>query len=333
MELTLYNSFPEGLEAEWNDLLDRTAQHVPFLRHEYLSIWWQTLGGGEWDTSSDLTIVAARRNGKLVGIAPLFQNKDRLLILGSIEISDYLDLMAAPEDLTDFIDELFPYLAEKISGWKSLDLYNILEDSPSLPVLQHAARKMGWAYHLEDYLPSPYLSLPDTWDAYLADIDKKQRHEIRRKLRRTENAEVPVKWMVVEKRDELNEAVEQFMTLMRWDEKKTTFLTEPMQQFIHQVAICAFESGCLHLSFLEIGGEKAAGYFCFDYLDRMWVYNSGMSLDFREYSAGWVALSKLIQWSIAHGRKELDFMRGDEDYKYRFGGINRHVMHMLIKRT
>ena len=25
-------------------------------------------------------------------------------------------------------------------------------------------------------------------------------------------------------------------------------------------------------------------------------------------------------------RYEFDFMRGDEDYKYRFGGVNRYVM-------
>jgi CelD/BcsL family acetyltransferase involved in cellulose biosynthesis len=45
-----------------------------------------------------------------------------------------------------------------------------------------------------------------------------------------------------------------------------------------------------------------------------------------ELSPGWVLLAHVIQWCTEHGRSEFDFMRGDEEYKYRFGGINRFVM-------
>ena len=34
-----------------------------------------------------------------------------------------------------------------------------------------------------------------------------------------------------------------------------------------------------------------------------------------------------------NGREALDFMRGDEDYKYRFGGVNRHVQRVQIGRS
>ena len=62
----------DSLAEEWNHLLESSASHVPFLRHEYLSTWWRTLGGGEW-TSGDLYIVTARQDdGALCGIAPLF---------------------------------------------------------------------------------------------------------------------------------------------------------------------------------------------------------------------------------------------------------------------
>jgi CelD/BcsL family acetyltransferase involved in cellulose biosynthesis len=95
---------------------------------------------------------------------------------------------------------------------------------------------------------------------------------------------------------------------------------------------CASEKCCLQLSFLEINGRKAAGYMSFDYLDRIWVYNSGIDQRFAEYSPGWVLLGYLLKWANEHKRIEFDFMRGNEDYKYRFGAVDRHVVRVVISK-
>ncbi|MDO9349315.1 MAG: hypothetical protein Q7T47_08510, partial [Anaerolineales bacterium] len=84
----------DALAAGWNDLLAESVTNVPFLRHEYLRAWWQTLGGGEWPRG-ELAVVAASENGRLSGLAPLFLTSNRdgqpaLMLLGSLEISDYL---------------------------------------------------------------------------------------------------------------------------------------------------------------------------------------------------------------------------------------------------
>jgi len=81
-----------------------------------------------------------------------------------------------------------------------------------------------------------------------------------------------------------------------------------------------------------VGGQKAAGYVSFDYQNRIWVYNSGLNRDFSEYSPGWVLLGYLLQWANEQGREEFDFMRGDEDYKYRFGAIDRSVVRACLSR-
>jgi CelD/BcsL family acetyltransferase involved in cellulose biosynthesis len=49
-----------------------------------------------------------------------------------------------------------------------------------------------------------------------------------------------------------------------------------------------------------------------------------------ELSPGWVLLTHQLQWAGEHGRDEFDFMRGDEEYKYRFGGVERHVMRITV---
>ena len=83
----------EPLSKAWNHLVEESASHVPFLRFESLSTWWQALGGGEWETG-DLNVVVARdENGDLRGIAPLFftrnlDNKPALMFLGSNSLSE-----------------------------------------------------------------------------------------------------------------------------------------------------------------------------------------------------------------------------------------------------
>jgi len=340
MEFKLITTFEamDLLSVPWNALLEESASHVPFLRHEYLRTWWQTLGGGEWKLA-DLLVVVAYESEKIVGIAPLFfshnrQGEPALLLGGSIEVSDYLDVIARQEDLPAFIEGLFNFLqSQDLPPWKVLDWYNILENSPTLPAMESAAARLGWTYSCDRLQHSPHILLPGNWEAYLAGIDKKQRHEIRRKMRRLEESGLAVRAYVVEDQATLEAEADAFMALMaQGDPEKAAFLTPAMHEFMHGVIRCAFAAECLQLAFLEINGEKAAAYLNFDYLNRIWVYNSGLDRKFTEYSPGWVLLGYLLKWANERQAIEFDFMRGDEDYKYRFGAVDRFVVRASVRR-
>ena len=335
-----------SLENEWNQLHQECASPVPFLRHEYLAGWWQTLGGGEWPQGELYVVTARRPGGALVGIAPLFltQNRDglpALMLLGSIEISDYLDVLARPDDLPGFLETLLDHLAgPDAPAWQALDWYNLLNSSPTLAALAEAVTKRGWLLAQEPLQHCPYITLPGDWEKYLAEqVDKKQRHEIRRKLRRIEElnmlsdpAHQPVRWYIVQDEASLDAEIDAFLGLMANDPEKARFLTGAMRTQMHLAAHAAFRAGWLQLSFLEVNGEKAAGYLNFDYDNHIWVYNSGLDFRFREYSPGWVLLGYLLQWANENRRGIFDFMRGDEDYKYKFGAIDRRVVRVMIRR-
>ncbi len=337
MELTLHTTFPDDLRTEWNALLDESVSHVPFLRFDYQQTWWANRGGGEWP-QAQLALVTARRDGQLVGIAPLFFTPDHsgrpsLMLVGSIEISDYLDLLVREADLAGFLDALLPFLLKAdLPAWQALDLYNLLDSSPTLPALEAAAEKHGLSFAQAQLQHSPYIPLPGNWDTYLASIDKKQRHEIRRKMRRAEEAEVPARWYFVEDETTLDTEIDAFLSMMNQDDDKCAFLTPAMRKTMREIIHCAFEEDCLLMAFLDVGGEKAACYLIFDYLERLWVYNSGFDRRFMEYSPGWVLLGYLLQWANEQGRSEFDFLRGAEEYKYRFGAIDRFVMRATLAR-
>ncbi len=338
MDFTLYRTFSDlaPAAADWNALLAKSILDVPFLRHEYLSTWWETRGGGEWPPSAELALVAAHRGGALAGIAPLFfapnrQGEPSLLLLGSIEISDYLDLIVCPDDLTEFVSGLFDFLSSLPFGWKCLDWYNLIETSPSLPVLTAEAGRRGWAFEVEKTYHAPSIPLPGDFDAYLAGIDKKQRHEIRRKMRRAQELG-SIHWYIVQDEAALEAEIDAFLALMAADPEKAAFLTDVMRSQMYRSVHAAFRAGWLQLAFLTVNGEKAAGYLNFDYGGRVWAYNSGIGRRFMEFSPGWVLLGHLLQWANEHKRSEFDFMRGDEDYKYRFGGVDKRLVRARIAR-
>jgi len=326
----------EALEVEWNELLRFSASHVPFLRHEFLITWWRTLGGGEWERGDLFVLAGYGEEGALRGIAPLFltgnpQGEKSLMLLGSHEIADYLDFLARPADLPVFISSMLEFLqSEAAPSWDVLDLYNILEDSPSLPALQAGARQSGLQFTQERLQHCPYIPLPGDWETYLAGIDKKQRHEIRRKIRRLEGSEQPVRWYIVKDGSTLESEIDAFLALMGQDPGKQAFLTDVMRTQMRAAVHAAFKAGWLQLAFLEVGGAKAAGYLNFDFGDHIWVYNSGFDFNYGSLSPGWVLLGYLLEWANENQRAAFDFMRGDEDYKYRFGGVDRYVVRVRV---
>ena len=122
------------------------------------------------------------------------------------------------------------------------------------------------------------------------------------------------------------------MDLMACDPDKARFLTPAMREQMHAIARSAHANGWLQLAFVEVNGEKAAGYLNFDYMNHIWVYNSGLDFRFSGLSLGWVLLGHLLQWANENQRESFDFMRGDEQYKYRFGAIDRRVVRLSVRR-
>ena len=340
MEFKLHNTFEqlEPLASSWNALLETSVTNAPFLRFEYLSTWWSTRGGGEWNTDTELAVITAHENGELLGIAPLFlvTNRDdqpALMLLGSIEISDYLDLIVSSDKHQAFVMGLINWLKSNYeAAWQALDWYNLPEDSPTLSVLKTVSTQYEWDYAETIYQPSPFIPLPGDFETYLSGIDKKQRHEIRRKIRRAEDSNRSVRWYIVADGNKLDSEMDGFLALMAHDPEKEAFLTGPMREQLKNSVHAAFNAGYLQLAFLEVDGEKACAYLNFDYDNKIWVYNSGLDRRFMDLSVGWVLLGYLLEWANDHKRVEFDFLRGDEDYKYKFGGQKRHVMRVKISR-
>jgi CelD/BcsL family acetyltransferase involved in cellulose biosynthesis len=106
---------------------------------------------------------------------------------------------------------------------------------------------------------------------------------------------------------------------------KAHFMNEDMSIFFRSVAEALLDTGWLDLAILEVDGQPAAAYFSFNYHGRIFLYNSGYDPKFAAYSAGIALLVYRIHKAIKQGCRHFDFLRGDEDYKYDFGGKDTFV--------
>jgi CelD/BcsL family acetyltransferase involved in cellulose biosynthesis len=335
MKYTIHNNFSEIDSHEWNTLLSLSVSDNPFLRYEYQRAWWEYRGGGEWK-NAQLILITAREDDKLIGIAPLFiseyDGQSALLLIGSIEISDYLDLIVQIEDHARFISGLFDFLASTLTDkWSGVDWYNIPDSSITLTALKAESAKRGWTHLEEIYRPTPRIALNGDFEEYLSRVEKKQRHEIRRKMRRAEESGRGVRWFISDMTDVETE-IDSFLGLMEHDQGKAGFLHESMRAQMRAVIRAAHENGWLWLAFLEADGQRIAANLNFDYNNKLWGYNAGVNRAYMDLSPGWVLLSHVLQWACENKRTEFDFMRGDEEYKYRFGAVNQYVMRVKLTR-
>lgn len=323
-----------ALHQEWNPLLRDSASDTLFLTWEWQSTWWEHLGEGE------LYLIAVRDGGHLSGIAPLYLTTSddglkTLSVVGCRDVSDYLDLIAASGQEAKVYGALLDWLeSDEAPAWDLADLCNIPSASPTHSFLAEMAADRGYQVHTEVEDICPIIPLPATWDEHLNSLSKKQRHEIRRKLRRAEGSG-QINWYIVNEEHDLAAEMEAFIELHQKSHvDKDEFMDAQMKRFFHAAAQVLHEAGWLQLAFMEVNGEKAATMLNFDYQDSILVYNSGYNPHkYARLSPGIVLLSYCIQWAIELGRSKFDFLRGDEEYKYRFGAQPTEIYRLVIAKN
>jgi len=289
----------------------------------WLKTWWDVFGARK-----GLNILAGYRRGKLIGIAPLRVNGRTAAFIGGENVCDYQDMIVTSDDHQAFFEAILSYL--KTNGVRSLQLGALRPDSISLTGFSSTAEEMGYAVICDQVATGYEMALPRSWESYLYRLGSKQRHEIRRKLRRLNEAG-DVRYRVVKRPDEIPENMNTFLSLFSTSRQdKSEFLTDQMASFFLLLAQRMAKRGFLRLSFLDIDEVPAAAVMCFDYHHTIFLYNSGYDRRFRHLSAGLLVKVYSIQDSIERGRRRYDLLKGNEVYKKRLGGTPVPLYHLHI---
>jgi len=174
------------------------------------------------------------------------------------------------------------------------------------------------------------MDLPSSFDSYLESLSTKQRHEVRRKLRRLQEAG-NLEFRFIADEESVPGIMDVFFKLFVDSRRdKAEFLTQKRELYFRQLAANMAQAGLLRLGVLKLDTKPVAQIICFDYNDCIYLYNSGYDPGYVSLSAGLLSKVLAIKDSIEKGKRKFDFLKGSEIYKYHLGGKEVPLFRCLI---
>lgn len=262
-------------------------------------------------------IAAVYEADRLLGVAPLALEGRTAHFLGTHEVCDYQDIVVAPGKSQAVMAAVIDHLRRQ--GIDRLDLRTLRPDAVVLDALKTVSPGQVESALSPDEVTFE-IGLPDTWEGYLQQLSGKQRHEVRRKLRRLES-HGPYAYRLVDGGDGLDEACDTFVSLFRKNRSdKADFMSGAMVDYFHDQIRALARHGLLRLHFLAVDALPVATVLCFDYGGIRYLYNSGYDEHYEPLSVGILSKIFSIDAAIATGCRRYDFLKGQEIYKKRIGG-------------
>ena len=313
MSYTLTVESLGGIISSWDKLRHCLKWGSIFILPAWLKVWWEIFGG-----ENELYLRTLRQGEEIIGFASLMVHGETASFIGGDDVSDYLDFAIVAGSEKDFFKVLLDDLKER--GVKKLDLRPLRPDSTVLTQLVAVAQNRGYEVlcHPEDV--SLELDLPATWNEYLAILNNKQRHEVRRKLRRLRETGA-VEHHCVEVGREVEDYMDIFLKLFSLSkDEKAGFMNQKRESFFRSLAKAMAELGLLRLGVLQLDKVPAAVTIGFDYDDSHYLYNSAYDPQFSYLSVGLLCKVLCLKESIERGKEKWNFLKGGEPYKYQLGG-------------
>lgn len=315
------------LADRWSDLCHATDA-MPFSTPQFSEAWWSVFG-----QTSDLELELLgleNGTGDLVGLAPLKRGGAHWSFAGDHEVSDYLGPVAKPGQEAQLVSVVLDRLDRAGAG--SAEFRGIEPGSDWVEAFAVAAER-GWSIEVDEEAVCPTIELRGGWDEYLSSLRSRDRREVRRKLRPLRQLRGAVSFEALESPAEVAGRMPEFMEMMadsRGD--KAVFLTNEMRMFFERLSASLSETGCLRLYVMSVAGEAAAMVLCFVARNQLLLYNSGYAPKFRELSAGLASKVLCIRDAVERNMSSVNFLRGDEAYKYELGGKDAVVRLLRLTR-
>jgi CelD/BcsL family acetyltransferase involved in cellulose biosynthesis len=315
-----------GLAEEWGELWRACPTATPFQSPEWLLPWWSAFGPGE------LLTIVCRADGRLVGLAPLYMEHGalgcRILPLG-IGISDYLDVLAVP-DHADAVPAAMTGAMQDVPGWQEWEFAELAPDALARRILA----RPGLAAEETRASTCPVLELPPSAKT-LKDVvpARRWRHlsMSRNRAARRGNIEITCA--------DASSAPDMLTELFRFSQRRREFLEEPsvfaderVQSFHLNAAPLLVAAGLARICRLRLGQQTAAVCYTFQRDHAVLLYALGFDLAFEFESPGTTLVAHVIETAMQEGRREVDFMRGAEPYKYTWGARDRWNLRRAIRR-
>lgn len=351
----------------WDRLVALTPSATPFSTWPFQRSWWDAYGDNAHDETlvicggsateeepvaivplmhrhevepSDAATRTTMRHGTDRGLTPVAPTA-KAILFGASYHADYATVLGDPAVLPSVAGAFADYVASPSSGdWDVVDLRRLKCADPAGFALADALRPLeaanGWTLSVDREDVCPVVTFPEDVDieGFLSTLGKKERHEIRRKVRR---AQAVGELRMVESADPIDE-LESFIDLhqRRWGADglfPPSRGGEQSRVLFRRLFELFGPGGSFGLTFLSVGGRRIAAGVHFETDDTLLYYNAGIDPDARELSPGVLMIHAYVQRALDRGLRRMDFLRGDEPYKYEWGAVDEPIQRLLLRRA
>jgi CelD/BcsL family acetyltransferase involved in cellulose biosynthesis len=281
----------------------------------------------EHDSAEAVTLAAG---DPPYGIAALARDADGTIRFAGGELTDEQDVVSAPGEGRSVVTAVAGWIADEAPRKVRLDF--VPEDVPTLEAMAAVLGERGYRVDRSRLITSPRLALPRDFETYVQSLGKKERHELRRKIRRLEKStQATFRWATETERAA---TLDRFFALHRLSRgEKADFMTPDVERFFRDIADALAPRGWLRLGVLRAHGEDAAVLFAFAYRDTLALYNAAYDPALASLSIGIVAHAWAIREAIVERFDTYDLLRGGEPYKYDLGAKDRWLGRLEAVRS
>jgi CelD/BcsL family acetyltransferase involved in cellulose biosynthesis len=323
----------QALAPEWARLWARCPGATPFQHPAWLVPWWECFGD---QPGWRLWTLAVRSGDRLVAVAPLFihpgpDSRFRQVSPVGIGVTDYLGPLVHPADDGGSIAAILRHLLAHADRWDVCDL----EELRAGDALLSAPMPDGLAAEAAPQSTCPVLPLPGDAEAFLAGRSAWLRRNLRRGTRRLEER-AELRFETAEAAT-LPEFLDAFFRLheQRWRAEGQDGLLqgEAMRRFHLSSSARLMGAGLLRLYGMRLDGRLVAIFHGLGGHGRAYAYLGGFEPELGRDSPGALIAAYAIRQAIAEGASELDFLRGQERYKYDWGAVDRRTHRLRIRHA
>jgi CelD/BcsL family acetyltransferase involved in cellulose biosynthesis len=302
LELVVYEK-TEDIHREWEQLGYR-MDAPPFMRRG----WYDAMI--EAFDPEGFRIVAARRDGRLVGVMPVVAARGALASATNFHTPIYAPLV---EDLDTLRELIAGALSLRRGG---LDLDYVPMAGATAAVLRDLAGERGLRSIEAETARQPYVDTSGCWDEYLASLARKHRKEVGRLRRRLEELGA----LELQFEETSCEVLEEGLAIegsgWKSDEGSAILSCERTTTFYRRVAEWARAHGWLKLAVLRLDGRAIAFDMCLETAGAVHARKGGFDPELRKFGPGTVlTYESLARAFAADDIKSYEFLGTDEPYK------------------
>jgi CelD/BcsL family acetyltransferase involved in cellulose biosynthesis len=291
------------IDGEWREL-ERRAQHVGvYTTFDWLSAWAAVYRPERlWI----IRIVAAGDEVIALGLVEVSRLRGWRFAGGAVTPRRSLLCAAGHEDAA--WQALARWLRENPRAWSTLEACEVPQSAEAIP---------GARLHAH---VTPFLSVPESWDAYLASLPSKRRADVRRRLRLTQNAGLEVREVPTL---DLEDALDDFLRLHHLRTSTKGQQHHDIDVRLAQLLAALATGSAVEVRLVEIrhNGVRLGIRISLEHQRVLYMYNHGWNPQAASLAPGIVMALNSIDKAARRGLRTIDMGAGEQDYKMALGAV------------